>query len=92
MLWILCAGWARDGTGGDYIDNLSPSFCFQLGLGLGLKLRFVNIGKELKVIDRRVHLRTTSLNKNAEIYLVKSSTNLIMGQLVGYKPKLPKGN
>ena len=28
----------------DYIENLSPSFCFWLGfgLGLGLKLRFVN--------------------------------------------------
>ncbi len=32
------------GMGGDYIDNLSPSFCFWLGLGLGLKLRFVNRG------------------------------------------------
>ena len=32
-----------DRMGSDYIDNLSPSFCFWLGLGLWLRLRFVNL-------------------------------------------------
>ena len=44
--WAWAWGWDRDRDrmGGDYIDHLSPSFCFWLGLDLGLwlTLRIVN--------------------------------------------------
>ena len=40
--WRKGEGSGGDSKGCDYIDNLSPRFCFLLDPGIGLKLRFVN--------------------------------------------------